>query len=57
MVFKESLNGFKFQWDLGHLIPLGFFESLSLEQGCTLGDRQGRPTSPVSHLLLAELTV
>lgn len=57
VVFKEGLNGLKIQWNLGHLIPLGFFESLSLGQGCTLADRQGRPTSPVGHLLLAELTV
>lgn len=45
VVFKESLNGFKIQWDLGHLIPLCFFESLSLGKGCARGDRRGTPTT------------
>lgn len=57
VVFKDSLNGFKIQWDLGHLIPLDFFESLGLGQGCAHGDTQGTPNSPVGPLLSAELTV
>lgn len=54
VVFKESLNGFKIQWDLGHLIPLGFFESLSLGQAH--GDRQGTPTILADQLPSAELS-
>lgn len=53
VVFRKSLNGFKIQWDLGHLIPLGFFESLSLGQGCAHGEREGTPCSPGGHLLSA----
>lgn len=56
VVFKESLNGFKIWWDLGHPIPLGFFESLSLGQGRAHGSTQGTPTGPVGHLLSAGLT-
>lgn len=51
VVFIKSLNGFKIQWDLGHLIPLGFFESLNLGQGCAHGEREGTPCSPGGHLL------